>query len=384
MGSVPPPMTVMPQAHTGHGAPLFGLNPDNKNSNININNMNNMNSMNNVSNMNINDTKEREKDRDRENIKEPLRSNRLLVATTSGFADLDVIESVGLGLGAGGCVAVGSGRHVHIFNENIGTAFGAVKHHTNSTGSTVYNGSTGIVGTEFQGSDGRVYTDMEYVMRNRCMKGYSIDAGRNLQVLSDELDFLISNSDGEVKKSNSLILKSTSKVVNDVLDPQQTLPSSSSSSSVMMASNSRNIEKKESNIALADLISPDEIQDSGTLNSTINQKNEEIPSMRIQVLSLTRLWAWVDRVESRNSEGLSVSYCGTINLLASTTTTSPTLRSIHTQLNVAVYTSDKRNLAKELCGWTKMPSTDAIVEKIEVQKSKSLCNSVFYPFLFMF
>lgn len=369
MGSVPPPMTVMPQAHTGLGAPLFGLNSDNKNSNININNMSNMNNM---SSMNIIDTKEREKDRDRENIKEPLRSNRLLVATTSGFADLDVIESVGLGLGAGGCVAVGSGRHVNIFNENIGTAFGAVKHHTNSsgsTGSTGYNGSTGIVGTEFQGSDGRAYTDMEYVMRNRCMKGYSIDAGRNLQVLSDELDFMISNSDGEVKKSNSMILKSISKVVNDVLDPQQTLPSSSSSS---VTSNIRNIEKKESNIALTDLISPDEIQDPGTLNSTINQKNEEIPSMRIQVLYLTRLWAWVDRVESRNSEGLSVSYCGTINLLASTTT-SPTLRSIHTQLNVAVYTSDKRNLAKELCGWTKMPSTDAIVEKVEVQKSKSSC-----------
>jgi hypothetical protein len=377
MGSVPPPMTVMSQAQTGQGAPLFGLNPDNKNSNININNMNSMNSM---SNMNTIDTKEREKDRDRENVKEPLRSNRLLVATTSGFADLDVIESVGLGLGAGGCVAVGSGRHVNIFNENIGTAFGAVKHHNNSTGSTGYNGSTGIVGTEFQGSDGRVYTDVEYVMRNRCMKGYSIDAGRNLQVLSDELDFMISNSDGEVKKSNSLILKSTSKVVNDVLDPQQTLPSSSSSSSsssVMIASNSRNIEKKESNIALPDLISSDEIQDPGTLNSTVNQKNEEIPSMRIQVLSLTRLWAWVDRVESRNSEGLSVSYCGTINLLASTTTTSPTLRSIHTQLNVAVYTSDKRNLAKELCGWTKMPSTDAIIEKIEVQKSKSSCNSAY-------
>ena len=157
--------------------------------------------------------------------------------------------------------------------------------------------------------------------------------------------------------------------MNDVLDPQQTLPSSSSSS---VTSNIRNIEKKESNIALTDLISPDEIQDPGTLNSTINQKNEEIPSMRIQVLYLTRLWAWVDRVESRNSEGLSVSYCGTINLLASTTT-SPTLRSIHTQLNVAVYTSDKRNLAKELCGWTKMPSTDAIVEKVEVQKSKSSC-----------
>jgi hypothetical protein len=386
MGSVPPPTTIMPQAYTGHGAPLFGLNPDNKNSNININNMNNMN---NVSSMNIIDTKERdkerEKDRDRENIKEPLRSNRLLVATTSGFADLDVIESVGLGLGAGGCVAVGSGRHVNIFNENIGTAFGAVKHHTNSTGNTGYNGSTGIVGTEFQGSDGRVYTDMEYVMRNRCMKGYSIDAGRNLQVLSDELDFMISNSDGEVKKSHSLILKSTSKIVNDVLDPLQTpLSSSSSSSSVMMASNSRNIEKKESNIALPDLISPDEIQDLGTLNSTINQKNEEIPSMRIQVLSLTRLWAWVDRVESRNSEGLSVSYCGTINLLASTTTTSPTLRSIHTQLNVAVYTSDKRNLAKELCGWTKMPSTDAIVEKVEVQKSKLLCDFAFYRNYFHF
>ena len=379
MGSVPPPMIVTPQAHTVHGAPLFGLNPDNKNSNININNMNNMN---------IIDTKERDKERDRENVKEPLRSNRLLVATTSGFADLDVIESVGLGLGAGGCVAVGSGRHVNIFNENIGTAFGAVKHHTNSigpTGSTVYYGSTGntgstgnagstgIVGSEFQGSDGRVYTDMEYVMRNRCMKGYSIDAGRNLQVLSDELDSMISGGDGgEVKKSNSLILKSSSKVVNDVLDPQQTLPSStsSSSSSSIMVGNSRNIEKKESATTLADLISSDEIQDPGTLNSTINQKNEEIPSMRIQVLSLTRLWAWVDRVESRNSEGLSVSYCGTINLLASTTTTSPTLRSIHTQLNVAVYTSDKRNLAKELCGWTKMPSTDAIIEKIEVQKSK--------------
>ena len=394
MGSVPPPVNAMPQAHTGHGAPIYGLNPDNKNITININN-NTIESK--------DRDRDRERDRDRDILKEPLRSNRLLVATTSGFADLDVVESVGLGLGAGGCVAVGSGRHVNMVNANIGTAFGANKHHNNLTGSTVNTGSTGIMSSEYAGSDGRVYTDMEHLMRMRCMKGYSIDAGKNLQVLSDELDFILPGLDNETKKNNSLILKSTSKNVNDVPDlHQQHTQHTQNTTSLLLQptppsipSNNRNlaIEKRESSNTLSDLVT-DEMQDPGSLNSITNQHGGEIPSMRVQVLSLTRLWAWVDRVESRNSEGLSVSYCGTINLLANTTpptstststtqtttqtatnttaatSTSTTQCSIHKQLNVAVYTSDKRNLAKELCGWTKMPSTDSIIEKIEMSKSK--------------
>ena len=396
MGSLPSPLNAMPQAHTGHGAPIYGLNPDSKNINININN-------------NTIESKERERDRDRDRdvLKEYLRSNRLLVATTSGFADLDVVESVGLGLGAGGCVAVGSGRHVNMISANIGTAFGAVKHHTNLIVSTVNTGSTGIMSTEYAGSDGRVYTDMEHLMRMRCMKGYSIDAGKNLQVLSDELDFILPGLECETKKINSLILKSASKNVNDVQDlHQQHTQHTQQTTSLLLQpattlSNNRNIEKRESSNTLNDLVT-DDIQDPGSLISITNQHGGEIPSMRVQVLALTRLWAWVDRVESRYSEGLSVSYCGTINLLANTTpttststtqtpstnttptTTNPstTQCSIHKQLNVAVYTSEKRNLAKELCGWTKMPSTDSIIEKIEMPKSELLIVIIIIIFFY--
>ena len=43
-------------------------------------------------------------------------TNRLLIATSSGFADVDVVESVGLGVGAEGSFAVGSSKYVMMHN----------------------------------------------------------------------------------------------------------------------------------------------------------------------------------------------------------------------------------------------------------------------------
>lgn len=75
-------------------------------------------------------------------FKELMRSNRLLVATTSGFSDVDVIESVGLGLGSLGCVAVGARKHVNISNSN-------------------------------DSNDGRSFSDIELAMGARCKAGNS-------------------------------------------------------------------------------------------------------------------------------------------------------------------------------------------------------------------
>lgn len=79
-------------------------------------------------------------------------SNRLLVATMTGFQDIKVIESVGLGLGVDGTVAASVGNKMCIANASYSN------------------------------------TDIESIMKLRVTSGYSIDPGKNLQVLADEIE----------------------------------------------------------------------------------------------------------------------------------------------------------------------------------------------------
>ena len=336
VGSVPPAINLIPGVD-GSG--------ESKSSNMNMNtNMNMSSSMdNNIPNMGgsssfINDNKDRDF----------LRSNRLLVATTSGFADLDVIESVGLGLGAGGCVAVGSGRHVHIIHPS--KSDNKPSDHTSrsirNVGVEAISGidsDRNVMGSSASG----LFSDIEILMGSRCSKGYSIDAGRNLQVMSDELDGI------ECARERDQINGNAMTVDPHIPTTHQFNTSDKTSSSIAAST----IDKSSSSNDLLNSLPSRDAMDPRPMDSTSQQ---EMPSMQAQVLSLTRLWAWVDRVESLGNEGLSVTSCGVINLL--TSSSNATHSSVHAQLGVSVYSSESRDLAKELCGWTKMPSvSDAAV-----------------------
>jgi hypothetical protein len=304
--------------------------------------------------------------------KDFLRSNRLLVATTTGFADLDVIESVGLGLGAGGCVAVGAGKHVDIANSiwvkkiSTGGAGGGdgVKH------SSTEKGTVGV-GVGGGGGGTGPLTDVEILTAARCTAGYSIDAGKNLQVLSDEMDSLLAARERDSRRpwiQNSSTIQNTFRSAEQNLGMNSNLTSSSNLHGMpLMAelapqprTSVPSTPPRSGSFSGLDRLGSVDITESGImkeledLGSTNSRPSKgRVLSMEAQVLSLTRLWAWVDRVDSLSNEGLTVSFCGVIDLLASST--HPTQSSIHSQLVVPVYSSENRELAKELCGWTRMP-----------------------------
>ena len=240
-----------------------------------------------------------------------LRSNRLLVATTTGFADMDVIESVGLAQGARGCVAVGAGKDMDIVN-------------TNSWGLSTWS-------------------DMETLMGTRCTAGYSIDAGKNLQVLSEEMDALMASGIRELRPQ---ALTSPATVLTEIgigsLDSLSIAPAAADKISVQPESSESTSQKDSVDSAFF----------VPTSSSSFIPSDTRRLLRQVQLFGLTRLWAWVDRVESLSNENMSVSSCGVINLL--TSSTQSTACSMHAELGVMVYFSVNRNLAKELCGWTRM------------------------------
>ena len=240
-----------------------------------------------------------------------LRSNRLLVATTAGFADMDVIESVGLGQGARGFVAVGAGKHMDIVNTS----------------------NWGL----------NTWTDIETLMGTRCTAGYSIDAGKNLQVLSEEMDTLMAF------RTKELRLQAFTSPATDMTEMGV---GSLESLSVAPAAAHMGYLQTESSESTSQKDSEDSaFIMSSSASSSIPSDTRQL-SRQVQLFALSRLWAWVDRVESLSNESLSVSSCGVINLL--TSSTQSTACSMHTELGVMVYFSENRNLAKELCGWTGM------------------------------
>ena len=101
--------------------------------------------------------------------------NRLLVATSAGFLDFEVVEGAALSIGSSGHVAVSSSHIVEISQNSC------------------------LLNNELDDQ----YYDIEQVMKSRVASGYSVDPGKNLQTLSDELDYSRNNG----KKVNSTLLE---------------------------------------------------------------------------------------------------------------------------------------------------------------------------------
>lgn len=82
------------------------------------------------------------------------KSNRLLVATISGIDDIEVVEETALAIGMGNHVVVNYGKKIFTGITNIPAGF-----------------------------------DDELFIKNRVAAGYSLDSGKNLQVLADEIEY---------------------------------------------------------------------------------------------------------------------------------------------------------------------------------------------------
>jgi len=171
--------------------------------------------------------------------------NQLLIATVSGYTDVEVKESVPLATTALGGSAFGLSRSVAM---------------TTSDPCMSYQG--------------------EQTMSERSSAGYSLDAGKNMQVLFDELDAINNNKD---------------RLSGD--------------------------EKPESDISKASAL-----------------------------LELSRVWGWVDRVESMNDESISLTNCGVLDMFKRESSGAGS--ELNPVLGTKIYYSECRSSARAVCGWT--------------------------------
>jgi len=178
--------------------------------------------------------------------------NRLLVATNTSFAHFEVIEAIPLAFAASGLIAGGVSNKICVSKQSTET-------------------------TSFNELD--CWRITEQTIRERSSAGYSLDAGKNLQVLSDELDALFSASDDGAMSSAS--------------------------------------------------------------------------ALRVRcLLELSRVWSWVDRVESLHDDALSLTNCGVLSLFLSQEGQSGSKREQHSVLVAQTFTSSFRDSARLICGWT--------------------------------
>jgi len=202
-------------------------------------------------------------------------SQRLLVATSVGVADILVVESVPLAV------------------SFLGIASAAA----NKIGFTPVSSTQGGIEAPWR--------DMEKLMCERSSCGYSLDAGKNLQVLSDELDMLCA--------------------------ARSSLQGSAPSAAYPAPATSPTHYRKNKN------------------NPTINAE------VLRQTLQLYRVWGWVDRVEALHDEQVTVTTCGVLDIVKDASGAS--IEKKHPRFDLQVYSSvgnsgtGARERIRQVCGW---------------------------------
>lgn len=194
------------------------------------------------------------------------------------------------------------------------------------------------------------YGEVEHLMRERSCAGYSFDAGKNLQVLSEELD--------------SLYALSTDKSPHESAENRE--------------------EVEEGNVKAVD--------------DTRHQYSDNL-------LNLSRVWGWIDRVERLHDENINLTNCGVLDIFEKQPTTSGNddaaesaakdqaaagekdreieekgtkamLPERHPVFNVPMYTTDYRESARLVCGWSKVWSPPEFETKASSMKPSDEDTSV--------
>eukprot|EP01032_Pedospumella_encystans_P014614 gene14614-16769_t len=237
---------------------------------------------------------------------------RLLAATVSsevvnngaaerrkdGFAEVEVLDRIPLAIStAGGLLAVNTakGRQVALTTRSIN------KLHCRQFTSPRHDPGTGEDLPLESVCDLYKSTDVCDIMRRRCLAGYSADAYANVDVLAEELDAVYGAA-----------------------------------------------------VASKGPVSPVPVQGGGG----------DLLSMAIaNTKAVYRTWVWMDRFETTiNESGLTVSNCGVLEVLLRSQIQQSTGNlsrqqnriSRHPILCANVYSSERRDLSKKMCGWIKM------------------------------
>lgn len=131
------------------------------------------------------------------------------------------------------------------------------------------------------------FADDSQTMSDRSAAGYSLDAGKNIQVLSDEVDAILSK-----------------------YSFQELSPASA--------------------------------------------------SRVCALLELSRVWCWIDRVESMHDDSITLTDCGVLSMFERhMVSPEGTCRETHPALGAKMFSSSARSSARTVCGWTDtwVPST---------------------------
>lgn len=128
--------------------------------------------------------------------------------------------------------------------------------------------------------DGAGYHGCEQSMNCRSSAGYSLDAGKNMQVLSDEVDSIFAKESAGAMSSASI--------------------------------------------------------------SRVNA-----------LLELSRVWCWIDRVESMHDDSINLTDCGVLSMFEEHMShDEKTTHAVHPVLGIKTFSSSSRSSARTVCGWT--------------------------------
>ncbi len=254
------------------------------------------------------------------------RSNRVLVSAPGLVRHLRITDTAALG-----------------FNDSMALTASGPALYTFREPSSPSKGSTAMASHE----------SVESQMRERSSAGYSFDAGKNLQVLSEELDTLYFDNNNIGNGS----------VVGGHLDMSARAAGGANGTADDILTTANNNTERE------------------TPKPTQHQNSQA--QAEENLLQLSRLWGWIDRVESLHDEDLSLTSCGVLPMFQARSskgavessdnpataislgdsggggiptppprTPQPLRMKQHPVFNIPTYTSDYRDSARLVCGWS--------------------------------
>lgn len=139
-------------------------------------------------------------------------STRLLIGTDAGVTDVCVVDSVPLAVSSNwssAVVVVGAGSVITVHNSSSAGALGVSTSGAVSVDLSVKEPSHRRLHMSIEATESEFdeIESIEQRMVSMCKAGYAVDAGRNIQVISDKLDVLAYESPESFMKRSRMLLQ---------------------------------------------------------------------------------------------------------------------------------------------------------------------------------
>ncbi len=309
----------------------------------------------NVMNMTNNNNKSDKHDTldDDNNTTKEIPGSRLIVGTSIGVTDLLVVEGVALDVSVGG-IGAGSGRdvcfspptiYVGASNKETTNALkstSSVKHNDISDIPTQEQSNTSKSGVDTSINNTKYYQhlniflrDVERVMCERSSHGYSLDASKNMQVLSDELDSYCNAKRYEYMQKISSMYHSpinnpingnnTTSIGEETVNKMVNLDRQYSNNSVTTNGDQPNPASMNGSHMYNDLHNRNNIKTASNAMDTSRNDHIAISSLKSpeetqwvhSTHELFRVWMFIERVESLHDPDCDVTNSGVLSIVKS-------------------------------------------------------------------